>query len=100
MKRILLFVLVCLLLSGCGKAQEGRGVEHCPICDARVDYAADNDQIAEWLMRQGYSVFPTEDSWEYVNKFITENREYFTDIMDAYAEEYLRDEGWTLIPPK
>lgn len=73
---------------------------HCPICDAQIKYEAEPEDIRSWIEKQGYALIREGELTEYVWEYLQDDDGLFEDLMSDYAEDYLIDNGWTLIPPE
>ena len=86
MKKVMLIILACLLLCGCGSAPERKKQEYCPVCDSPVEYEPDYEYAIRWLEKHDFEVIGKSEVSEFVWDYLINNRE---DLMD-----FLNDSGW------
>lgn len=101
MKRIVILLFLLVFLVGCGHADSQKRVYyHCPYCDEPIDHEPDPEYLFSWLEREGYTVIYEDDLQEFAWSFFIDNPDQFSDFMNDYAEDYLRDQGWAITPPR
>lgn len=101
MKRVFLLLFILVFLVGCGNSNtQKRSYHHCPYCDALIDHEPDPEYLFSWLEKKGYVVIRDDDVREFAWSFFVDDPDQFSDFMNDYAEEYLTNQGWKLIPPE
>ncbi len=101
MKRVLLLLFLLIFLVGCGNSNtQNRVYYRCPYCDEPIDHEPDPEYLFSWLEREGYVVISDDEVSEFAWSFFVDDPEMMSDFMGDYAEDYLRDQGWTLTPPR
>lgn len=91
MKRFLIFLLVCLLLTGCAQT-----IHHCPICDATVEDEVDPEYVLEWLEHIDY----LEDRGYFHEDDLPDLAAQYVDDYPEYAKEWLENRGYVVADPE